>query len=103
MHARVVVDTGPASSIDSLTYEIPSGLVEEVVLGSCVLVPLGSRQAVGYVIGFERTPAVEKTRLILARLESPVRLTNEMLDLARWISDGISARFRAWLPGCCRG
>ncbi len=87
MYARVVVDTGPASSIDSLTYEIPLGLAEEVVLGSCVLVPLGPRQAVGYIIGFEASPAVADTRPILARLDSPVHLTSDMLGLARWISE----------------
>ena len=81
-----MVDIGPASPIDSLTYEIPDGLVDEVAIGSCVLVPLGSRQAVGYVTDFEQTPSVAQTRQILARLGSPVRLTGDMLDLAKWIS-----------------
>ena len=63
-------------------------------VGSCVLVPLASRQAVGYVIGFEETSPVEKTRPIIAELDSPVRLTDEMLDLAEWIS----ARYLCPLP-----
>ena len=50
---------------------------------------IGPRQAVGYVIGFEITPAVAETRPILARLDSPVRLTSDMIDLARWISDRV--------------
>lgn len=87
MYARVVVDTGATSSIDSLTYEIPDGLAGQVEIGSCVLVPLGPRQAVGYIIGFEDVPSVEKTREIIADLDSPVRLSEEMFRLAGWIAE----------------
>ena len=83
MYARVAVDTGAASSIESLTYEIPDGLAGKIDVGSCVLVAIGSRQAVGYVIGLEAVSPVEKTRPIIAELDSPVRLTGEMLDFAR--------------------
>ena len=86
MYARVVVDTGATSSIDSLTYEIPDGLAGRMGVGSCVLVPLSSRQAVGYVIGFEETSPVANTRPIIAELDSPVRLTEGMFRLAEWIS-----------------
>ena len=86
MYARVAVDTGATSSIDSLTYEVPDGLAGEIGTGSCVLVPLASRQAVGYVIVLEEQPAVENTRSIIGVLDSPVRLSEEMLRLAEWIS-----------------
>ncbi len=86
MYARVVVDTGATSSIDSLTYEIPDGLAGRIGVGSCVLVPLTSRQVVGYVIGFEETAPVANTRPIIAELENPVRLTPDMRRLAEWIS-----------------
>ncbi len=87
MYARVVVDTGSTSSIDSLTYAIPDGLTGRISVGACVLVPLASRQAIGYIVGFEENPAVAKTREILAELDSPVRLTEDLLRLAQWISD----------------
>ena len=99
MYARVVVDTGATSSIDSLTYEIPDGLAGRLGVGSCVLVPLASRQAVGYVIGFDETSPVEKTRAIISDLESPVRLTGGMFRLAEWIS----ARYLAPLPRVVAG
>lgn len=99
MYARVVVDTGATSSIDSLTYEIPDGLAGGLGVGSCVLVPLASRQAVGYVIGFDQTSPVEKTRPIIAILDSPVRLTEEMFRLADWIS----TRYLSPLPRVVAG
>jgi len=99
LYARVVVDTGATSSIDSLTYEIPDGLAGRLGVGSCVLVPLASRQAVGYVIGFEETSPVEKTRAIISDLDSPVRLTEGMFRLAEWIS----ARYLAPLPRVVAG
>jgi len=51
-----------------------------------VLVPLASRQAVGYVIGLEHTSPVANTRPLIADLESPVHLTDDMFRLAEWIS-----------------
>jgi primosomal protein N' (replication factor Y) len=99
LYARVVVDTGATSSIDSLTYEIPDGLAGGLGVGSCVLVPLASRQAVGYVIGFSETSPVEKTRAIIAILDSPVRLTEEMFRLADWIS----TRYLSPLPRVVAG
>lgn len=87
MYARVVVDTGSTSSIESLTYAVPDGLAEKISIGACVLVPLASRQVIGYVVGFESQPAVEKTREIIAELESPVRLSEDMLRIAEWISE----------------
>ncbi len=104
MYARVVVDTGATSSIEPLTYEIPDGLAptaglcpghiedgdpaqgKRLGVGSCVLVPLGPRQAVGYVIGFEETSPVENTRPIIAVLEDAATLTPSLRRLAEWIS-----------------
>jgi len=86
LYARVVVDAGATSSIDSLTYEIPDGLAGRIGVGSCVLVPLRSGQAVGYVIGIEETSPVASTRPIIAELENPVRLKPDLRRLAEWIS-----------------
>jgi primosomal protein N' (replication factor Y) len=86
VYARVVVHTGGRSSLDSLTYEVPDGLAERIGIGACVLVPFGTRQAVGYVIGFENESDVEGIKPIISDLDSPVTLTPEMLDFARWIS-----------------
>lgn len=73
--------------MESLTYEIPESLAGEISVGSCVLVPLGPRQAVGYVIDLQTTSPIAATRPILAKLESPVRLTDDMLRLASWIAE----------------
>ena len=87
MYARVVVDTGSTSPMESLTYAVPDGLTEKISIGSCVLAPLVSRQAIGYVVGFAEKPAVEKTREIIAELDTPVRLSEDALRLAEWISE----------------
>lgn len=87
MFASVVVDTGGGSPVESLTYEIPDGLVERIAVGTCVLVPFGARQAVGYVVGLERESAVANTRPVISDLDSPIRLTEHMLRLAGWIAE----------------
>ncbi|MCE5199405.1 MAG: primosomal protein N' [Armatimonadota bacterium] len=86
MYARVLVDTGATSPIESLTYEIPDGLMGRVTAGTCVLVPLGTRQAIGYVISLEEVSEIESTRPIIADIDSPLQITEETIDLARWIS-----------------
>ena len=103
MYASVVVDTGANSSIESLTYEVPDGLADTLQAGACVLVPLGARQAVGYVVGFESETDLEKTRPIAGVVDGPVRLTPELLGLARWISSRYLCSFprvvAAMIPG----
>lgn len=86
MYASVVVDTGGTSSIESLTYEIPDGLAGRVGVGTCVLVPLGPRQAVGYVIDLQHESQVCGVRPIISDLDSPIRLTGQILSLAQWIA-----------------
>lgn len=87
MFVHVAVETGSTSEFDALTYEVPPHLQGSVGLGSCVLVPLGSRHTVGYVIGFVSAPEVPDVRPIISEIHSPVRLTDSLLRLARWISD----------------
>jgi len=103
LYAKVVVDTGPTTPFDSLTYEIPDDLERSVGMGSCVLVPLGARQVVGFVIALEADSDVSGIRRIIAEVDSPVRLTSDALDLARWIaSEYVCALPRAvlgMLPG----
>lgn len=86
MYARVVIDAGSTGSIDSLTYEVPEGLAGSIEIGDCVLVPLASRQAVGYVVGFEDRPAVAGVRPLISRLDGSAKLAPDLLELARWIS-----------------
>lgn len=97
------MDTGASASFGCLTYEIPDGLVKAVGIGSCVLVPLGPRQVIGYVIELDETTTVEKTRSIIADIDSPIRLSPDMLDLARWISEqyicSLPRVVSAMLPG----
>ena len=81
---RVAVDAGP---VDPLTYEVPDGLTGAIGVGSCVLIPLGPRQVVGYVIGVDESPDLANIRPIICELESPVRLSEDMLRLAEWIAE----------------
>ncbi len=87
MYVWVALDTGATSSIDTLIYELPDGLADQVEVGTCVLVPLANRQAVGYITSFSETTEYENTHPIIARIDGPVHLTDELIALAKWISD----------------
>ncbi len=102
MYARVVLDTG-SSPIDYLTYEVPAELAAQLRVGDSVLVPLGSRQSVGFVVGLDPQSAVAETKAILSCVESPVRLTQDLLRLSQRIADyylcTLSAAVMAVMPG----
>ncbi len=87
MKIGVAVDTGSSGSVDVLTYEVPYGLVDQVEAGTCVLVPLGSRQIVGYVIGPDPDSPITNLKEIISIVDTPVRLDQDLVDLAKWVSN----------------
>jgi len=103
LYVRVAVDTEGAAYLDSFSYEVPEHLAQEIRVGACVLVPFGSKQLIGCVVGFEETPSVEKTKAILAVIDSPVTLSAELISLAEWLSRryvcGLSRCTHSILPG----
>jgi primosomal protein N' (replication factor Y) len=83
----VAVDTGSSGSVDVLTYEVPYGLVDQVEAGTCILVPLGSRQIVGYVIGPDPNSPITNLKEIISIVDIPARLDQDLVDLAKWVSN----------------
>jgi len=84
-----------------LTYRIPESLL--IRPGQRVLVPLGSRKAVGIVLrpGGRLAPGVE-VREVLRPLDPEPVLSAELLELGLWIADyylaPVGEVFRAMLP-----
>lgn len=87
MKIGVAVDTGSSGLVDVLTYTVPDYLADKVEPGTCVLVPLGSRQIVGYVIGINVESSIENLREIISIVDTPVRLDKDLIDLAKWVSE----------------
>lgn len=98
MYVRVVVDAGSASMFDAYTYGVPENLSDTVTLGACVLVPLGSREVIGYVVSFDAEAPAQTIKDIISVVDSPVRLEPEVFRLAQWLS----ARYLCPLPRCLR-
>ncbi|MGQ9699189.1 MAG: replication restart helicase PriA, partial [Armatimonadota bacterium] len=84
----VVVDAEAHVLPQPLTYRVPESMRNEVRLGACVLVPLGWREAVGFVVGIENVqpPAGRQTRDILAVVESEPLLDEVQCRLIRWLA-----------------
>ena len=70
MYVQVVVDAGSASMFDAYTYSVPESLEQSVTPGSCVLAPLGPREVIGYVVGYESTAPEVKIRDIISVVDS---------------------------------
>ncbi len=85
-HALVLVEV-PLKVSKGYHYAIPPGL-QDIQLGSQVLVPFGKRQVIGYVLAIEPLPqelkGIKEIRAVL-RVE-PV-FTPQQLHLAQWLAD----------------
>ena len=87
--AHVALERGIDAGASGLTYAIPEALAD-LDVGSRVTVPLGrgNRPVSGYVVRLvdqvDLDPA--KIKLIAARDPQDIRLTPDLLDLARWMA-----------------
>ena len=84
--AEVVVDIADRKVDRPFHYHIPEQLTEKISPGVRVRVPFGARKIEGYVIGLTSTPSVAETKSILEVIEGVTRITDELLQLARWMA-----------------
>jgi primosomal protein N' (replication factor Y) (superfamily II helicase) len=82
--AEVVIPTGIGKT---LHYSVPPALEPRIQPGMRVRVPLGPRQATGYVVGWVKTAEVSKLRDILEVLDETPFLDQRLLDFTRWAAD----------------
>ncbi|HTG02047.1 MAG TPA: primosomal protein N', partial [Nitrospirota bacterium] len=66
-------------------YRVPGELREQLVTGSRVLVPFGSRRMAGTVVGFPGQADVAGLKSVIEIIDAP--LPSGLLALARWMSD----------------
>ena len=87
--AEVLLDLPARRADRRLTYRVPEALRPAVDVGTRVLVPLGPRQARGFVLGFEPCdqPGARELREIQAIVDPQPCFSARMLELARWVAD----------------
>jgi primosomal protein N' (replication factor Y) len=93
---RVVGVLPDVTGVDKIfSYLVPCALADQVVIGSIVRVPLGSRRVRGWVIEEQETPS----DVALREIHSFVSLaaTKELVELARFGVWRYSGRLRAFL------
>jgi len=81
---KVVIPTGIGKT---LHYSVPHPLEPRIQPGMRVRVPLGPRQATGYVVSWVKTAEVTKLRDILEVLDETPLLDRWLLDFTRWAAD----------------
>lgn len=70
-----------------LDYHIPASLRQRCQVGQRVMVPLGARHILGYIVGLAETSAVPELKEVLDILDDRPLLTPELLRLTRWMAD----------------
>ncbi len=94
--AEVVIDRSVRGLDRSWSYAIPQ-LLEPLAVGTRVEVPLGSGKAQGIVVAVKPAsplPAEVEIKTVIRVLDPYPVLTEEMLDLARWMAE----RYVCYLP-----
>lgn len=88
--ARVIVDLALDREFD---YRIPAELEGRLVIGSRVEVPFGRGCQQGFVIGFAETSPHPGLKTITQMMGHGSYLADDVLKLARWISDYYACPF----------
>lgn len=77
-----------ALPIDRLfSYKIPGAVSSEIAIGKRVFVPFQNRTVVGYVVGFNEQSDVQGLKEIIGLVDKEPILSEEMLNLTKWIKD----------------
>jgi len=82
--AQVVVELPLETPLD---YRIPHDLRPSCCVGQRVLVPLGNRQVLGYIVGLEHTSTVADLKALVEVLDETPLLTPSLLQLTRWVAE----------------
>ncbi|MDD4767755.1 MAG: primosomal protein N' [Desulfotomaculaceae bacterium] len=87
LFAEIIVDISARSVDRVFHYAVPAELKDKVKPGARVLVPFGGRSLAGYVLGFGYPEKDVKVREIASTLDDEPVLTEELLEIARWMAD----------------
>ena len=82
--AQVAVELPLETPLD---YRIPQDLRTSCQVGQRVLVPVGKRQVLGYIVGLASTSAVADLKELVEVLDDTPLLTPALLQLTRWIAE----------------
>lgn len=88
--ARVMVDVRTRALSEPLDYLVPPVMEHAVSVGVPVLVPLGGRHAVGYVVGTSDTSQFAELKEIADIIDDPL-FDAAAFDLAMWIASEYAA------------
>lgn len=105
MIARVIVDISNSQTDKIFDYIIPPNL--DVRKGMRVIVPFGTRRIEGFCIDVTLSSDVKSLKYVEAALDDFVCISEEMLELMRYMKDKFYVRFvdslRLFIPSKLRG
>ncbi|HXG23584.1 MAG TPA: hypothetical protein VNJ09_03435, partial [Chthonomonadales bacterium] len=88
--ADVVVDADAPDLLPTYTYRVPDPWKDVVQPGTCVHVPFGGQEKLGYVLVRRRIssddPLCARLRDIIAPVKGAITFSQEQAELARWMA-----------------
>ncbi len=102
MNQKLVDVALPLPLSQSFTYVLPPELISSAKPGCRVLVPFGKKKLTGIIVGFPAQSSLTALKPIHDVLDAQPSVSEELLHLARWISDYYCAPqgevLKAFLP-----
>ncbi|UOQ43103.1 primosomal protein N' [Halobacillus salinarum] len=86
-YARVIVDVPSQNTNRPFDYQIPEKFKGIVQPGIRVIIPFGPRKIMGYVVGLAEETTLQKVKSITDCLDVTPVLTDELLELGKWLSN----------------
>lgn len=87
LYAQIIIEKKNWPKGTPLDYKVPADLQDKICLGHKVLVPLQNRRVYGWVVCLSNVSAVEQVRNIISLTGEFRYFTENLLELAYWISD----------------
>lgn len=87
MKKKFVQIVFPLPIDQAFTYQVPSELRELAQVGCRVIAPFGHRRLTGFIIDFKESTDLKDLKVILDVLDSVPLFSNEIIKLAKWISE----------------
>ncbi|MBI4734424.1 MAG: primosomal protein N', partial [Rubrobacteridae bacterium] len=85
--AKAIIDI-PVREIDKVfDYAIPEHLIEDVSVGSVVIVPFGQMKKIGFIVGLSNETEVDRILPIESLVNEQPVFDNKMVLLCEWISE----------------
>jgi primosomal protein N' (replication factor Y) len=101
-YAQVLVNKNFGGLLKTYQYKLNSNIINEIKIGSRVIVPFNKTIVDGFVLKFNEDAAVDNIKDIISVIDSDLTLNEEIISVANWMKEqylcSLAICLRCFLP-----